>query len=405
MRSLMPESEMQSPSLKSSSKLSYVQQDFQLHSNLPMPSIIVKEEHPAKAYPLVSGVPAAQQKFHPSTTFASNRSRFVSKEDNLRSFSIDKDQQLLPGDIKCQSASTLKDTETIMTSKTPNTESRTDHARFAKYDQRVFTQKPENPSTFLKYRPAHETDKIVTEAYHVTDDLIVSKNKDSFPAKCRPMDSAPEQQKPMVQSKYNYIEPQVQTTIQQQLVSGQTGPPSSNYRIQQQVVYPSSTTISNRSDQSTHGNVYPVTNPGLMYPSSNYSQPPTMEYQSKPIIYPSANSGVCTPKYTMNPNARIPVSSNAVNSISNNSTTSVGNAFGSSNIRYPSTASTLHSPLVYPTHGDIQTGNIQISTNVVPKTTKQENACREVLESRSRRHNYQVQYLCYKELGYGCFIC
>jgi hypothetical protein len=43
---------------------------------------------------------------------------------------------------------------------------------------------------------------------------------------------AQEQQKPIVQSKYNnYIEPQVQTTIQQQLVSGQTGLPPSNYGI------------------------------------------------------------------------------------------------------------------------------------------------------------------------------
>jgi len=394
----MPESEMQSPSLKLSSNLTSLQQDFQFQSNFPMRSKIVEEEHhyPAKASPPVSVVPAAQQKIHTSTTFASNRSRFDSKEDNLHSFSpLVIDQQLLPGDIKCQSASTLKDTETILTSKTPNTESRTDHTHLAKHTPRAFMQKPEKPTTDSKYSLSHERFKIVPATYHVAHDPIVSRMDDPSPAKYGSMVSAQEQQKPIVQSKYNnYIEPRVQTTIQQQLVSGQTGPSSSNYGIQQQqqAVYPSSTTISNHSDQSTRGNLYPVTNPGLMYPSSNYSQPPTMEYQSKRIIYPSANSGVCMPQYTMNPNARMPVSSNAVNSISINSTTSVGNAFGRFDLRYPGAASNLHSPLVYPTHVNIQTGNIQISTNDVPKTTKQEKTCGEVLKSRP--HNYQVQYLC-----------
>ena len=398
MRPLMPESEMQSPSLKSSSKLTSVQQDFQFLSNFPMRSIIAEKEnhYPAKASPPASGVPTAQQKIHTSTTFASNSSRFDSKGDNLHSFSpLDIDQKLLPGDIlKCQSASTLKDTEAILTSKTPNIETRTDHSGLTKHNSREFMQKPENPTASSRHSLTHERYKTVPTTYHVAHDPIVSRSEDSSPAKYEPMVFAQEQQKPIVQSKYNnYIEPQVQTTIQQQLVSGQTGLPPSNYGIQQhQAVYPSSMAIENHSDQSTRGNLYSVTNPVLMYPSSNYSQPPTMEYQSKPIIYPSANSGVCMPQFTMNPNARMPVSSNAVNSISINSPTSVGNAFGRIDMRYPSAASNLHSPLVYPTHVGMQTGNIQISTNDVPKTTKQEKTCGEV--SKSRPHNYQVQYLC-----------
>lgn len=390
-RPLMPESEMQSPSLKSSSNLT--QQDFQF----PMRSKIVEEHHyPAKASPPVSVAPAAQQKIHTST-FASNRSRFDSKGDNLGSMApLGIDQKLLPGDIlKYQSASPLNDTETILTSKTSNIESRTDHTPLTKHSPRAFTQKPDNPTTLSQYSFAN----MVPGARNP----IVNRSKEvSSASKYGPMVSAQDKQKPIVQSKYNnYIEPQ--TTIQQQLVSGQTGLPSSNYGIQQQqAVYPSSTTISNHSDQSTRLNLYPVTNPGLMYPSSNYSQPPTMEYQSKPIIYPSANSGVCMPQYTMNPNARMPVSSNVVNSISTNSTTSVGSAFGRSDMRYPGAASNLHTALVYPTHVDIQTGNIQISTNDVPKTTVQEKTCREALKSRP--HNHQVQYLCL-ELGNGCLIC
>jgi hypothetical protein len=393
MQRLIPESEMQSPSLKSSSKLTSVQQFV---SNFPMRSNFAEKEnhYPAKASPPASGVPTAQQKIHTSTTFASNSSRFDSKGDNLHSFSpLGIDQKLLPGDIlKCQSASTLKDTETILTSKTPIIETRTDHSGLTKHNPREFMQKPENPTASSRQSLTHERYKTVPTTYHVAHDPIVSRSEDSSPAKYEPMVFAQEQQKPIVQSKYNnYIELKVQTTIQQQLVYGQTGLPPSNYGIQQhQAVYPSSRAIGNHSDQSTRGNLYPVTNPVLMYPSSNYSQPPTMEYQSIPIIYTSANSGV--PQFTMNPNARMPVSSNAVNSISINSTTSVGNAIGRSDMRYPGAASNLHSPLVYPTPVGMQTGNIQISTNDVPKTTKQKKTCEEV--SKSRPHNYQVQYLC-----------
>jgi hypothetical protein len=362
MRPLIPESEMQSPSLKSSSKLTSAQQFL---SNFPMRSIIAEKEnhYPAKTSPPASGVPTAQQKIHTSTTFASNSSRFDSKGDNLHSFSpLGIDQKLLPGDIlKCQSASTIKDTETILTSKTPNIETRTDHSGLTKHNPREFMQKQENPTASSRHSLTHERHKTVPTAYHVAHDPIVSRSEESPPAKYEPMVFAQEQQKPIVQSKYNnYIEPQVQTTIQQQLVSGQTGLPPSNYGIQQhQTVYPSSMAIGNHSDQSTRGNLYPVTNPVLMYPFSNFSQPPTMEYQSKPIIYPSANSGVCMPQFTMNPNARMP---------------------------------NLHSPLVYPTHVGMQTGTIQISTNDVPKTTNQKKTCEEV--SKSRPHNYQVQYLC-----------
>ena len=351
-----------------------------------MRSIIAEKEnhYPAKASPPASGVPTAQQKIiHTSTTFASNSSRFDSMGDNLHSFSpLGIDQKLLPGDIlKCQSASTLKDTETILTSKTPNIETRSDHSGLTKHNPREFMQEPENPTAGSRHSLTHERYKTVPTTYHVAHDPIVSRSEDSSPAKYEPMVFAQE--------------PQVQTTIQQQLVSGQTGLPPSNYGIQQhQVVYPSSMAIRNHSDQSTRGNLYPVTNPVLMYPSSNYSQPPTMEYQSKPIIYPSANSGVCMPQFTMNPNARMPVSLNAVNSVEN--------AFRRFDMRYPGAASNLHSPLVYPTHVGMQTGNIQISTNDVPKTTKQEKTCVEV--SKSRPHNYQVQYLC-QELGYECLIC
>jgi hypothetical protein len=58
MQPLMPESEMQSPSLKSSPKLTSVQQFL---SNYPMRSIIAEKEnhYPAKTSPPASGVPTA----------------------------------------------------------------------------------------------------------------------------------------------------------------------------------------------------------------------------------------------------------------------------------------------------------------------------------------------------------
>jgi hypothetical protein len=77
-------------------------------------------------------------------------------------------------------------------------------------------QKQENPTASSRHSLTHERHKTVPTAYHVAHDPIVSRSEDSSPAKYEPMVFAQEQQKPIVQSKYNnYIEPQVQTTILQ----------------------------------------------------------------------------------------------------------------------------------------------------------------------------------------------